>query len=187
MTQVYGGAVPMLIWAIGELARFFEEVYVYPVRGNHGKGEKWNSNQANWDDVVYHTLAIKFSENTRIKFILTDQYYQIVDILGTKFLIVHGDQVRGGSYGIPLYALLTRMLRWGTSFEEKWDVLSVAHWHCYSHLEQNGQELIVNGTLVSDDEFVRRTYGWNSSTLQVMFGVHPRKGITWEYRIKLGG
>ncbi len=84
-----------------------------------------------------------------------------------------------------VYALLQRMLRWATALPQKWDLWACAHWHHYSHIEQNGQEIIVNGTLVSDDEYVRRNYGWNASTLQVLFGVHPRKNITWEYRINL--
>lgn len=183
--QVFDHAVPLLSWAIAELAKNFSGVVVSCVRGNHGKGEKGSSEKTNWDDVIYKVLEAKFADVKHVKFNVAREFYQIVKIFNTRFLIAHGDQVRGGTYGIPLYALLQRMLRWATSMTESWDVLSVGHWHCYGHIEQNSQELIVNGTLVSDDEYVRRQYGWNSSTLQVMFGVHPRKGITWQYRLKL--
>lgn len=183
--QVFEHSIPLLSWVISECAKNFSEVKVFCVRGNHGRNGKFSSEKTNWDDVIYKVLAIKFAETKNIKFKVAREYYQIVSIQNLKCLLTHGDQVRGGTYGIPLYALLQRMLRWATALPEKWDVWCCGHWHHYSHLEQNSQELIVNGTLVSDDEYVRRTYGWNASTIQVLFGVHPRKGITWTYRLKL--
>ena len=183
--QIYKVAVPNLTWLVTESAKNFEHVNVYCVRGNHGRGPKGSSEKTNWDDVIYRTLSCVFADNPRVKFMVASEFYQVVEIMGWRFLLAHGDQVRGGSYGIPLYALLQRMLRWAGSLPERWDCLCVGHWHSFAHLEQNEQELIVNGTLVSDDEYVRRTYGWNASTLQVMFGVHPRKGITGVNRLKL--
>ena len=183
--QVYGHAIPLLADYIKEISKNFEQVNVYCVRGNHGRGEKGSSEKTNWDDVIYHTLKIKFSENDRINIRVAKEFYQIVDILGWKFLLAHGDQVRGGSYGIPLYALLQRMLRWATSMPFKWDFLVVGHWHNFAYLCQNNQYLLVNGTLVSDDEYVRKSYGWNASTSQVLCSVHKRKGLTWTYNLKL--
>jgi predicted phosphodiesterase len=181
--QVFEMAVPLLSWFIAQCAGEFEEVNVYCVRGNHGRGTKLNSEKTNWDDVIYKVLETKFEQVKHVHFVVAREFYQIININGTKVLLAHGDQVRGGSYGIPLYALLQRMLRWGTAMPEKWDILVVGHWHCYGHVEQNGQEVLVNGTLVSDDEFVRRNYGWNSSTLQVLFGIHPTRKLTWMYRL----
>jgi len=185
--QVYGHAVPLLADYLKEISRHFEQVNVYCVRGNHGRGEKGSSEKTNWDDVIYHTLKIKFSENDRININVAKEFYQIVDILGWKFLLAHGDQVRGGSYGIPLYALLQRMLRWATSMPFKWDFLVVGHWHNFAYLCQNNQYLIVNGTLVSDDEYVRKSYGWNASTSQILCSVHKKQGLTWTYNLKLNG
>ena len=185
MTQVFGQAVPLLSWTIQELLKNFDDVCVHCTRGNHGRGEKGTSDMNNWDDVIYRVVETKFSENERVHFNVAEKFYQIVDVQGTKFLLTHGDQVKGGSYGIPLYALLSRMLRWATSIPQKWDVLVVGHWHCYGNVDQNGQELFVNGTLVSDDEYVRKSYGWNGSTIQILFSVHKRKGITWRYQLKL--
>jgi len=175
----------LLEYLITEISKHFDEVYVYCVRGNHGKGMKGTSDKTNFDDILYHLTAKAFKNNPRVHFNIAREFYQIVNIYNWKFLLVHGDQVRGGSYNIPLYALLQKMLRWATSFMEKWNFMICGHWHNYGHLQQNNQELIVNGTLVSDDEFVRREYGWECSTLQVMFSVHPRKGITWVHRLKL--
>lgn len=179
MTQVFGQAVPLLSWTIQELLKNFDDVYVHCTRGNHGRGEKGTSDMNNWDDVIYKVVETKFSENERVHFTIAEKFYQIVNVRGTKFLLTHGDQVKGGSYGIPLYALLARMLRWATSIPEHWDVLCVGHWHCFGDVDQNSQELIVNGTLVSDDEYVRKAFGWNGSTKQVFFSVHDKQGITW--------
>ena len=185
--QIYGQAVPLLTNYIQELSKHFEKVNVYCVRGNHGRNERGSSEKTNWDDVIYHSLDIRFENDERVKIDIAKEFYQVVNIFDWKFLLVHGDQVRGGSYGIPLYALLQRMLRWATAMPFRWDYLTSGHWHNFAYLEQNGQMLIVNGTLVSDDEYVRKSYGWNASTSQTMFSVHPRKGITWLYRVQLKG
>ena len=183
--QVYEEAVPLLTYFISEIAKYFDKVNVYCVRGNHGRGEKGSSEKNNWDDVIYKTLEVKFSNCPTIKFNVAREYYQVAEIQGWKYLLAHGDQVRGGSYNIPLYALLQRMLRWATAMLSNWNVLCVGHWHSYAHIEQNQQELVVNGTLVSDDEYVRKTYGWNASTSQVLFGVHKRHQIAWMRKIDL--
>jgi len=183
--QVFQQAVPLLINYISNISEYFQRVNVYCVRGNHGRGEKGSSEKTNWDDVIYRTLEIRFQNDERVHFEIAREFYQIVKIWNWKFLLAHGDQVRGGSYGIPLYALLQRMLRWATSMPFRWDALCVGHWHNFAYLEQNQQFLIVNGTLVSDDEYIRKSYGWNASTSQTLFSVHPKQGITWLYRINL--
>jgi len=185
--QVFGYAVPYLAQTIEFLGKNFENVNVWSCRGNHGRGDRQNSEKTNWDDVIYRSLDLMFKNTKRIKFNLTQDFYNIATIMGWNYLLAHGDQVRGGSYGIPLYALLQRMLRWATSLPEKWDVLCCGHWHNFAYLEQNNQFLIVNGTLVSDDDYVRKQYGWNCSTSQVIFGVHKNRPITSLYRIDFRG
>ncbi len=184
--QVYNQAVPLLVSYIQEISKHFEQVNIYCTRGNHGRSEKGSSEKTNWDDVIYHTLKFALKNKPRIKVVIAREFYQTVKIFNTNFLLAHGDQVRGGSYGIPLYALLQRMLRWATAMPVEWNVLTVGHWHNFAYLEQNSQMLVVNGTLVSDDEYVRKTYGWNASTSQTLFSVHPKQGITWLYKLNLG-
>lgn len=185
--QIYGnnGIVPLLAWLFQVLLQNFEQVNVYCVRGNHGRGPKGSSEKTNWDDVVYYTLREKFLNNNRIHFEIADIFYLVANICGWRFLLTHGDQVRGGSYGIPLYALLQRMLRWATALPQKWDYLVVGHWHTLAEIEQNKQELFVGGTFVSDDDYVLRQYGWNSSTKQWFFLVHPNWGVTVRRPISL--
>jgi predicted phosphodiesterase len=185
--QIFGeqGAVALLTWTFKSFLENFEQVNVYAVRGNHGRGPKGSSEKTNWDDVVYHVLKVKFEDNSRIRFYIADSFYQIVKIYNKRFLIAHGDQVRGGTYGIPLYSLLQRMLRWATAMPEPWEYFFCGHWHTIAEIEQNGQVLYVGGTFVSDDEYTLRQYGWNACTKQVLAFVHPQQGITARYKINL--
>jgi len=185
--QIFGeqGAVALLTWTFKSFLENFEQVNVYAVRGNHGRGPKGSSEKTNWDDVVYHVLKVKFEDNPRIRFYIADSFYQIVKIYNKRFLIAHGDQVRGGTYGIPLYSLLQRMLRWATAMPEPWEYFFCGHWHTIAEIEQNGQVLYVGGTFVSDDEYTLRQYGWNACTKQVLAFVHPQQGITARYKINL--
>jgi len=185
--QIYGknGIVALLTWMFKVFLVNFEEIHVYCVRGNHGRGPKGSSEKTNWDDVVYYTLQVKFEDNPRIQFNIADSFYQIIQIYNKKFLLAHGDQIRGGTYGIPLYGLLQRMLRWATSMPESWDYFFCGHWHVVAEIEQNNQTLYVGGTFVSDDDYTLRQYGWNACTKQVLVLIHPRQGITARYKINL--
>ena len=109
----------------------------------------------------------------------------IVKIYNKKFLVVHGDQIRGGTYGLPLYGLLQRMLRWATSMSEHWDYLVCGHWHIIAEMEQNDQTLFVGGTFISDDDYTLRQYGWNACPKQWFLLIHPRQGISVRRTINL--
>ncbi len=183
--QVFTYAVPLLVSLIKEYAKHFERINVYCVRGNHGRASKEASERSNWDDVIYHCVKANFKNIERVNFEIAKSFYLLVNIMEHKFLLMHGQEARQGSYLIPLYGIIQRMLRWATSMPFDWDVLIIGHWHNFTRLELNGKELIVNGTLVSDDEWVRKNLGWTASTSQTLFSVHPRRRITWMYKLEL--
>lgn len=192
--QIFGenGAVEIMSWVFRNLLANFEEVKIFCVRGNHGKGPKGTSEKTNWDDVVYYTLKYMFANNPRIKIEVADDFYLIAEIMKWKFLLIHGDQIRGGVYGIPFYGILQRALRWGTAFKEEknwqimWQIMIVGHFHVADELEQNDQLIFTGGTFVSNDDYVLREYGWNSTTKQWLLFVHPKQGITARYKINIG-
>jgi len=188
--QIYGpnSASDILTWAFRSLLENFETVVVKCVRGNHGAPQKHTGMDplSNWDTVTYHTIEAAFIHEPRIKFEIATKFYQIADIMGKKFLLVHGDQMRGGgSHGVPLYGLTQRMMKWSDSMEEHWDVMVCGHWHHCAAIDQNTKELFVNGTAVTDDEYIKANYGNMASCAWWYFHVHPRKGITARYKLHM--
>lgn len=63
--------------------------------------------------------------------------------------------------------------------------MCLGHFHNASFIDWNEVEIFVNGCFVSDDQWVLKKLGLASSTTQITFGVHPRKGVTWRYKVRL--
>ena len=67
----------------------------------------------------------------------------------------------------------------------KYHYVCLGHFHVASMLDWNDIEIFVNGCFVSSNQWVLKKLGLSSSTVQLAFGVHPRKGVTWRYKIRL--
>ena len=63
MYQIFEDAIPLLQRVITTLAKHFEQVKVFCVRGNHGRGDIGSSEKTNWDDVIYKVTEMSFKEN----------------------------------------------------------------------------------------------------------------------------
>lgn len=102
-------APTMLCDFITEMAGIFRDVRVVCVRGNHGRGGRYDpTNPAtNWDSVAYRTLGLMLSSKEirdRVTFINdVDSFYQIDYIYDWGFLLVHGDQIKG--HLLPWYGV----------------------------------------------------------------------------------
>lgn len=186
MDQVFGVVVPQMERFFKHLLAHFRTVTVYCVRGNHGSLGKEAAEKTNWDTVVYRIMADRFRQHSRIQFRIADQFYQIAEVRGWKFLLIHGDAIPAGSYGVPLYGVIQRLMRYNSGgVAEPFDYLVLGHFHTYANLDWNDKEVFLNGTFVSDDEWVRKKMGLASSTCQIVFGVHERRGVTFRYKIRL--
>jgi len=183
--QVFGGAIPILSRIISFCAQNFEKVNIWTCRGNHGNMGKFAATSTNFDDVIYEFLRSEFKNQPNVYFHLTENFFQVAKVFNTRFLITHGDTIRMWM-NIPSYGITQRLMRWQGSIE-KFDVLVLGHFHSFAHMEWNDKEFIVNGTWVTDDDWVRKTIGLTGSCSQVLLSVHPRQGITFTRRIRLGG
>lgn len=184
--QVYDHAVPILAGMLKAWAAEFEEVHVVCVRGNHGRQGKMSDDNFNVDTIIYLTLQQMFADNPRIMWVHNPKtWWQKVRIFKTVLLAVHGNQWKG-YLSIPWYGTIQRSMRWQGSLPgPDFDVMVYGHWHVASFVEWNGKLLVCNGCFVSDDQYIVETLGMASTTRQVCFGVHPRKGVTFRYTLDL--
>jgi predicted phosphodiesterase len=183
MSQIWDGAMPVLSHLIASCAKNFEKVKVYCVRGNHGNMGKLAATTTNFDDVIYHFLRLQFKEAKNVEFRIADNFYQIVRVKNTKFMLTHGDSIKMWM-NIPSYGIVQRLMRWQGSTEQ-FDVLVLGHFHNFWHGDWNDKEFIVNGTFVTDDDWVRKNMGLSGSCVQTLLSVHERQGITFTRKIKL--
>jgi len=185
--QVYDHAIPALSGMLQAWAEEFEEVKVIAVRGNHGRqGGKMGDDDFNIDTIIHLTLEMMLAGDKRITWQHDPTtWWQKTQVFNTNILSVHGNQWKGWM-NIPWYGATQRAMRWQGSLPGKdFDVMVFGHWHVPHMSDWNDVELICNGCFVSDDQFTVEQLGMASKTRQVVFGVHPRKGITFRYKVNL--
>jgi len=176
--------VPEISNFLMSLTKIFEKVKVYGVRGNHGAVWKFAAESTNWDYVVYKFIETRLANQKRITFNFPKDFFQLVRIQRHTFLLVHGDQIPM-HLTLPWYGTTTKAMRWQGSMPERFEYVCLGHFHFPSIVTWNEIEILTNGCFVSDDEWVRKRLGLKSEPKQIIFGVHPRIGISFRYYIDL--
>lgn len=181
--QIFNYAIPELIRFFQTMLKNFSRVEVWCIHGNHGNLGKPFSQSTNFDDFIYEFLKAHFRNNKRITFHLTRKFYNIANIMGWKFLIIHGDGIR--TYlNIPWYGITNKMMRWQNSIGD-FDYLCLGHFHHFSAFHWNNKTIFINGTFFSDDEWSIRNLGLAPSVCQMLLGIHAKKGVSFIRKIFL--
>lgn len=186
MEQMFTYGLPMVTNLINQLSNHFESITISCVSGNHGRKSKNTDTRLNFDTIFYEACKLATASNTRIKWNITWEWYQIVEIYGNRFLLTHGANIRSW-LNIPFYGIIQKGMRWQGSLPEKWNYLCMGHFHTNLFFKWNNFKTFMNGTWLNNDDYALRELGMDSSTEQVLFGVSQRKGTTWRYDIKLNG
>lgn len=159
-------------------------VRVEAVPGNHGRVAGAHE-AANWDIVLYRYLMHRLGDD--IPFGMneeSDPFVRVIKIGQHKMLLFHGDTVRMYMQ-IPWYGLHQRLMRWYTG---KWGPFAVAacgHFHSCGSWQLNKFRLFMAGTMVSDDEWARRTIGLEGTQRWWLFGVTPKRPVAWAFDLDL--
>lgn len=163
----------------------FQEINFYGVRGNHGRIAPSGAEKdyANWDNLCYDMLKIKFADNPRIKFNVPKTWWIMSEIKTHKFLLVHGDDVRNSSHAIK--GLESFVQSMSGIINAKPDFTICGHFHQSSELSTNFGKMIINGSFVGGDVYSIKNLHKCSKAEQKIFGINESRGITWRYDIDL--
>jgi hypothetical protein len=175
--------VGVLSWCIRTLADEFGAVFVPCVTGNHGRTSRKprakRRNHTNFDWLLYQMLAKVFEADRRVTFLIPegpDAYYKI---FGTRYLLTHGDQFRGGDGMIGALGPIARgdkkKRARNVQTDKSFDVMLLGHWHQYIHMNR----FIVNGTLKGYDEYADANNFDVEPAQQALWITHPQHGITF--------
>ena len=188
MEQMYSYGSPMICNLLNQLSDEFEEIVINTVPGNHGRSGTSRSNnpnvKLNYDTIFYEQLKAMTASNPRIKWNITWDWYQVVDIMGWSFMLHHGDKIRSWM-NIPFYGIINKGMRWKGSLPEEWDYMFMGHFHTTHELKWNDFRIYGGGTWLDNDKFALGELGMDSATEQTMFGLTKKRGITWKYNIDL--
>jgi len=181
--QIFGLA-PIIVDQLAHLASSFERVNNICVRGNHGRVSREAHDESNYDRIFYKVLETATLNIKNMKWDIPGGWHALTKIFDTRFLIIHGNQIRM-TLNLPWYGITTRVSRWAaTEGISNFDVICMGHFHSSSVLRWSQKRIFTNGTLIDGDEFALENLGLESSQSQWLFGVHPKRGTTWDYEIR---
>lgn len=186
----------MIARMILHLLEYVRYVDVYSVPGNHGRSSatKRGHPATNWDTVTSETIKYmlvgpEFNQRKeladRLKFYVTDDFYQVIRLWGWGVLAVHGHQIKGGFGGFPFYGVGKKVAGWADSINVPWDYLMFGHFHTYGELTINSRVWMCNGSSESDNEFARECIASQNTAVQRLAIFEEANGYKNSYALYL--
>lgn len=181
---------------IVDMLTFFDKVHVVGVIGNHGRISGRGGDidpETNMDRMLYDRVRGTFDSQVfhepRVTFDIPDgtglrSWYAVDRIGDWGFMMAHGDQINGWA-GIPFYGAKNKALGWIDAIDEPWDYLMLGHFHTPTTLTYGKRKVYFNGSTESSNEFAQERIASIGYPTQNMFLVHPVRGITAQYEVKL--
>ena len=184
----------LLVGALDRMRREFGRVYVPCTSGNHGratpKPEFKRYSWKNFDFLIYQLLARHFEAlgQTDIRFDIPDSNEVHYRVYGQRYLAMHGDMlgVKGGDGIIgsigPIMRGEVKVGKQSAAIGRDYDVLLMGHWHQPLWLPR----AIVANSLKGFDEYAKNALrAPPSEPSQPLWFVHPRRGITSRWDVKV--
>lgn len=161
------------------------KVRIECVPGNHGRAGKFAHEAANWDIVAYKYLKSKLSGHCRVEMPRRgNKFLRVAEVKGHRYLIYHGHDIR--SFGnIPWYGISLRLARWHTTKLAPFAVSIMGHFHTCGDWPLNQVNMLLTGTMVSDDEWALQSLGWESVNRWWLFGVGAEHPMTWQFKLEV--
>lgn len=174
----------------------FERVHVVTVIGNHGalggRARKDYHPESNADAMAYEVTRQILSAEKRLTWAANsspgERKWYAVDQIGSQgFLLFHGDQVKGGFAGFPWYGFGRRLGGWRNgAIAEPFNYAVSGHFHTPVRLFVNTITLWGNGSTESSNTYAAEELAAAGEPCQWLLFVHPERGVTAEYLVKLG-
>jgi hypothetical protein len=180
----------VLAQGIRQLAAEFETVEVDWHFGNHGRvtqKPRFKRRWVNYDYLLGHMIQRELRDQPNITFNNHKSFWSLVEVEGSHILNLHGDNIKGWA-GIPLYGVqraVSNLSALLASQRRRFDVVNLGHFHQTALLERVDCDVILNGSIIGGNEFSYGALFSGNKPRQVMYGMHPDRGRTWQYAMDL--
>lgn len=169
---------------IQDWKRYFEKISFTGVIGNHGRaGVTKNSDPigANWDKVTYALLESTFRNDPHVSISYSETWWAQRSVLGTEFLLVHGDYCGNSINSLMALDQKMRSITSKVKGLKPFNILCMGHFHSNTDQETPMGRIMVNGSFPGSDMHSLQHLKTGSRPTQRLFGVHPIRGLTWNY------
>lgn len=185
-------AAQTFAWMVRELLPMFEQIDVTVVPGNHGRmTQKYGELPAgeSFDLVVGEFLKAYLKDEPRVKIDVIDAKRTVVDVLGWRVLLAHGDGIRGGFAGVPHYGRDRHNINIAGLYEdltEGIDLIEMGHFHDpHEGTFRTWGRFFVNGAFTGASNYSIERLNRATQPAQWMYGVSRERPVTWQYLLSL--
>lgn len=195
--QVQGGAVQQVLFAaehlsriVNELTAYFKVINCFGVVGNHGRIGKKGVNliMDNLDYLLYKLMEERLKSNPKVKWsIPDDSFWMVVERMGQRHLLIHGDRGVRGWGGIPFYgvkryrASMHELLRNTFDIKDPFEYVHLGHFSQLAHFDNS----FMNGSWDAGTELSVAEMVSGGLAYQWMLALHPVYGVSSMRRIWL--
>lgn len=173
-----------------DLAPHFDEIRYVGISGNHGRRTAKKNFEGPHDNFDYcinlHTSSL-CRDIKNIKFWLPDAWSVNYFIQGWGFNLSHGDGVKSWN-SIPFYGIerrTRRLVALHNATDLKITYWLLGHHHMLSTMSDLMGETIINGAWCGTNPYSYEEFGGYRLPQQLIFGVHPKQGISWRMNVRL--
>jgi len=182
--QMWDGVIT-LAQLIQELKAIYQTIEVTCMVGNHGRtSESYQVDEPvenNFEYHIYRILQLMFDKDPRVKVNVPNTRQYIVNVMGWKHLLQHGDSFRGSTKNYIERQVKDLIVNIGG-----FDVLETAHVHsCEDSKVGEHIRIKQNGCWIEKDNYAFKVYKQYSVPEQHFYGCNTRRMETWSYKINL--
>jgi len=180
-------AVNYLIAFINEMKKLYQEITVTCVVGNHGRsmpeGFYNEPTENNFEFFIYKVIEKQYEADKRVRVIVPSTRQYIIDIMGHKHLLEHGDAFRGTTDTYIEQQIKNLFVNVGY-----FDVLDMGHFHKLKERELSDKVLVKqNGGWILKDNWVRKVFKDYSLPGQWFYGCNEKRKNTWSFKLDFKG
>ncbi len=163
---------------IKRILEIFPRVVVMKVAGNHGRTTAKPISENATDNFEYllgQLLAERFKDNKRVEIITPESYTHTVEIYGHKYLMTHGNIVRGGTLNSIEKAIKDIA---SLAYQEFYNLVIIGHFHTSLKLRITPEtNLLVNGCFIKYDDYAYQKLHKFSSPTQYLFNISKKSAM----------
>ena len=153
----------------------FPKVKMIKMAGNHGRSTpRYNSEEAtnSFEYLQGHLLKERFANNDRVEIIVPEIYRYTATIRGHKYLLSHGNNIRGCTLNsIERAAKDLSTL----AYKDFYDLMIIGHFHTALKMRITPETtLLVNGCFINMDDYAYNKLRKFSSPTQYLFNISKK-------------
>lgn len=165
-------------FVIKELLRYFPKIVIIKVYGNHGRTTSQPISEDatnNFEFLEGQLLKERFKDNKKVEVIVPESYRYTAMIRGHKYLLFHGNTIRGATLNSIEKAVKDLST---LAYKEFYDVMIIGHFHTALKLRITPETtLLANGCFIEMDDYAYEKLRKFSTATQYLFNISNKSPL----------